>query len=95
MLSNEVAKQAKISTFADFVEGELKHQDVVVNTLFPIETYIDSEDMQSIIHQSKQLDTELIDQLYEVLQQRIEDQEIGGIFHYAIDTRPKTYMTAL
>lgn len=81
---NDILQSSKISTFADIVEGDIKHDDVIVITGIPIETYIDADDVGNIIQQSEFHDALFLDELYELLNKRVEDKEITALYQYSI-----------
>lgn len=84
MMVNDILQSSKISTFADIVEGDIKHDDVIVITGIPIETYIDADDVGNIIQQSEFHDALFLDELYELLNKRVEDKEITALYQYSI-----------
>ncbi|MEY3197829.1 MAG: hypothetical protein RL023_537 [Candidatus Parcubacteria bacterium] len=76
MMTNDVLQTTKISSFADVVEGDVRDGDSVIIAGLPIETYLDTDDVEIILQQSQLHEKSFLDEFYELLQKRVDQEEI-------------------
>jgi hypothetical protein len=82
---NDIIKSSKISTFADIIEGEIKHEDRILLVGCILDTYIDHDDMQSMLDDSTYRNTPLIDEVDGLLSKRCNEEEVPYIYEYTVE----------
>lgn len=75
-MTNDVLQSAKISSFADVVEGDVKDGDLITFIGLSLETYLDDSDIETLLEQSQIHEQSFSEELYELLQKRVSDDVI-------------------
>ena len=77
VLSNQSPEQSKIDLFSEFIEGELREEDEVIMMGIHLDTYMDKHDLQTALHMRTTEQVPLHDALLELLQTRMQPEQIG------------------
>ena len=75
MVTNSSAEE-KVSQFSELIEGEVRVGDTLLSCGFPVETYLDKEDVLTIIGTSQAEQQPLLDTFFDVLTVRLGEEDI-------------------
>lgn len=78
----------RIDRFNELLEGELKADDQLIVLGETLETYLDKQDMQTVIDQAQIQDMSVEETLLSLLTTRIEQQKIGFLWTWMVEETP-------
>jgi len=75
MVTNSTGEE-KISQFSELIEGEVRIGDTLLSCGFPVETYLDKEDVLTVVGTSQAEQKPLLETLHDVLSVRLSEEDI-------------------
>ncbi len=76
MLTNQTNSATIINQFSEIVEGEVKIGDTILACWFDVETYLDKEDVLTILWNAEAHEKEVMESLIDVVKVRIDENKI-------------------
>lgn len=86
MISNQTSTTAKIDQFSEFIEGEVRPSDTLLVFGIPVDSFLDKDDIDTILQMSVSEDKVLLDAFREILQVRLSEKELSFMLQYHIDS---------
>lgn len=86
MLTNQVVSWALINQFSEIVEWEVRIWDTVIACGFDVETYLDKEDILTILWNAESNQKNIEDSLIEVVRVRISDEWVRYVSRLEVES---------
>lgn len=86
MISNQLPATSLIDQFSEFIEGEVRPQDTVLVFGIPVDSFLDKDDIDTILQMSVSEEKVLLDAFREILQVRLSEKELSFMLQYHIDS---------
>ena len=86
MLSNQQNSTPPIDQFSEFVEWEVKANDKLLVFGVPVDSFLDKDDIDTILAMSLSEETLLLDAFREILKVRLSEKELSFMLEYHIES---------